>query len=914
MSLNAKEKELILSIKNKIHKYSIPTTIKEAFGYSANVLVNTIYNDKTVETVDAGVELFLIKKSFAYFLENYCLVDIPGLGTVPMKPYYFQMELAKEVEDYRKIVVDKTRQCGISTIFSLYCLWRANFFPAESIDVISLKQIKAQQFINKMKSTLANLPEWMKTPISKDNKQELEFTHPNGSKSSILSESQSDTAGRSDSLSLLVMDELAFYQSDRMVREIISAATPTLTKTGGQAILISTPNGTTSSGAYYYGQVQTAKQELEPSTKYVEIDWWEVPDDSRIKGPKKGYNKILEEAIKNNYYYDRKVKAKYKDFFKPITDNYESNPWLKATHSDLGPIKFRQEILHEFVIEGDRVFSEELLNKLKNGLKEPFIKDELWIDGQKIRNQKGLWYWKLPEVGGRYSLGVDVSSGTSSDTSAIQVLNLETYEQVAEYKGYISTPAFSRLVKEVARAFNDAYVIIESNSIGDTIFSNVYYSENDPYGNVFKQKKTKNGVSRYTGWLTDVKTRKLMTAEFIDWVSVPELSEKFKINSERLFAEMETWVWKDGKPIHASNCLTGNTVITCKDGFKKIKDIGIGDLVLTETGQFRPVEEVIVLNSDRKVVKTIQGDGLPPLNITDGQKVLTYGMGTEQFKEVKDLKRGDFVYSRFSNFIDNKNPLKIIEIEKKLRAGNFHPTEKQLYTLPILQLELVRHMLRKGKFKKGKHFYSFRPRNYEGLYFLAHILYRNNVSFYMDNGKISIPYADAGRISPELVNNIKPYKNKRRFYLDKLGSKIKQIKDYSKEEKLYDLNVEEFHSFVANGYIVHNCHDDAIMAMSLCLYLRDKAQIQSSAMFIGEDGSLITYDREEVIRKAKADGESFSSIDGVGRKRTSVRGSNPAGIVSSNEDFGTSSYERELQKEYNVRDLDELSWLLGIVT
>ena len=79
-------------------------------------------------------------------------------------------------------------------------------------------------------------------------------------------------------------------------------------------------------------------------------------------------------------------------------------------------------------------------------------------------------------------------------------------------------------------------------------------------------------------------------------------------------------------------------------------------------------------------------------------------------------------------------------------------------------------------------------------------------------------------------------------------------------------------------------------------------------------GSLITYDREEVIRKAKADGESFSSIDGVGRKRTSVRGSNPAGIVSSNEDFGTSSYERELQKEYHVRDLDELSWLLGIVT
>jgi intein/homing endonuclease len=1038
MSLNSQERELVLSVKNKIQKYSIPITLKQAFSNSANVFVNTIYNDKSFEAVDAGIEIFLIKNSFAYFLDKYCLVDIPGLGTVPMNPYYFQMELAKEVLDYRKIVVDKTRQClledsfvmtnrgyisvkdvkvgdkietlvdevprfvevydsffngekevcrvsvgsgleigctydhrvftqrgwveagdltiedeilsksgfikvksitpieglhkvydlttessdflangllvhncGVSTVFSLYCLWRANFFPAESIDVISLKQLKAQQFINKMDSTLKNLPPWMKTPLTTDNKQQKIFSHPNGSKSSILSESQSDTAGRSDSLSLLVLDELAHYQSDRMVRGIISASTPALSKTGGQSILISTPNSTVGSGAYYYSQVQAAKQELESSVKYLEIDWWEIPDDLRIKAPKKGYNKVLEEAISKNYYYDRKVKAKYKEFFKPITDNYESNPWLKATYDDLGPITFKQEILHEFVIEGDRVFSEEILNRVKSKTKDPIVKDELWIDGQKIREQKGMWYWKMPEVGGRYAIGVDVSSGTGADTSTIQVLNLETYEQVAEFKGYISTPAFARLVKEVARSFNDGYVIIESNSIGDTIFSNVYYSENDPYGNVFKQKKTKNGITRFTGWLTDVKTRQLMTSEFIDWVTVPELSEQFKINSERLFLEMETWVWKNGKPIHADNCLTGDTVIVCKDGFKKIKDIIVGELVLTETGKFKPVTEVITLDSDRKVVKTIKGAGLPPINITEGQKILTYENKTEVFKEVKDVKKEDFIYSKFSDLVTNRAPLKLLEIERELRAGRFYPTERQLYTLPILQLELIRHMLRKGKFKKLKHHYSFRPRNYEGLYFLAHILYRNRVSFLMDNGKIYIPYEESFRISPELKRNIKEFKNPRRYFGNNLGSRIKRVKEYSKEEKLYDLNVEDDHSFIANGYIVHNCHDDAIMAMGLCLYLRDKAQVQSSAMFLSEDGSVITYDREEMIRKAKADGDTFSSIDGAGKKRTFAKGSNPAGIVSSTEDFGTSNLERELQKEYNVRSLEELSWLIG---
>jgi intein/homing endonuclease len=1885
VALNKKEKELILSVKNKIVKYNIPVSLKEAFGYASNIFTQTIYNDKTTELVDSGVELFLIRSSFAYFLDNYCLVDIPGSGTFPMEPYYFQIEMAKELEKYRKIVVDKTRQClrstsyvrikgkglisirdvnagdmietlidgmptyvpvenfynqgvkefmgilvnsgqsiectpdhkiltkegwkeaqdltlndevlsengykkvsviernretdivydittatgdflanglmvhncGISTIFSLYSLWRANFFPSENIDVISLRQQKAQQFINKMKSTLNNLPEWMKTPIKVNNQQQISFAHSNGSVSNIVSEPQSDNAGRSDSLSLLIMDELAFYQSDRMVREIVSAATPTLTKTGGKAIYIScvvgdtyintenglqqivdykpkkcslgfnfissfkidginhqqatntfydsgitptrkitfgsgvkneiseihpfyvvdktsffpywkqtkdievgdyalaslrektfgkdddvdispiknckyqiknwngnideemayffglligdgyidkkgqycvitsvdeevqnfllnnshfdckmenrkddnihfrlqgkylidllekigfefgkkakektipkkllrmsrnnisallrglfdsdgysrtrdgsigftstskelikqvralldmfgiqisderwniispekstrvnvesfvgqitlsryfskvfyekigfsinrkqekyhlvknlkhpnnqlypmmniwvanmlfkknnvwnntvsrivritekkhlsrnhikecldiakkenleeteefkklkdfydkdwfllkvknievseahtydfvipetrsfyingvigsnTPNGTVGAGSYYYGQVQDAKQELNQDTKYLEIDWWEVPDDPRIGGPKKGYNHILQEAIKRNYYHNRKIKAEYKKFFEPIALNHDANPWLKATFADLKDIKFKQEILHEFVIDGDRVFSEDLMKKIRINLKDPTYKDELWIDGKKVREQRGLWIWRLPEIGHRYILGClpagekvltaeglkdietveqndilfdkdgnetrivnkqiyenvneplykikiegilretsftgehpimssidtkisrkgdskkyrprkwkfdfkynkvselnsgdwliypniyrgkdldkdsilnewrkfssgrydfnldenivldkdfwwflgiwlaegwiqergdsksihtchnfskeynyaekirelfkkygrsvsfiekpdsnivetvfnssqlfafikknfgkyarnknipewikyapeefkkelitgylngdgsiftdkrrenyttsfvsksqklledvqdilfsigfvsslnvlreegetllkgkkeknktqkayqltmhhhesinfmkmlgidydvskeskvrksighnfisddlkhiylrvssieksdfsgtvynfetenhsylcnyltthncDVASGTSSDTSAIQILDLETYEQVAEFKGYISTPMFAKLVKDVARAYNDGFVVIESNSIGDTIFSNVYYSENDPYGNVFKQKKTKNGVTRYTGWLTDVKTRKLMTSEFIDWISVPELAEKFKINSERLYAEMETWIWATGdKAIHADNCLTGDTIITCKEGFKKIKDIHIGDLVLTENGEFKPVEETFVLNSDRKVIKNIKASGLPNLKITDSQKVLTFKDNAYQFNRVYELNKSNFVYSIFSNEITNKDSLPIIEIEKKIRNGSFIPTEKQLYAYPILQLELVRHMIRKGKFRKCRHYYSLKTRNYHSLYFMAHILYRNKVAFSMDNNRITIPFEEVFRISPELSKKIQKYKNPRKFFGDKLSSKIKEIKEYSKEETLYDLNVEGVHSFVANGYIVHNCHDDAIMAMSLCLYLRDKAQIQSSAMFLSEDGSVITYDRDEMIRSAKAENESFSSIDGTGKKKLSIKGSNPAGIVSTTEDFGTSSIERELKKEYNINSLDELTWLLG---
>jgi hypothetical protein len=437
---------------------------------------------------------------------------------------------------------------GMSTIFALYSLWRTHFFEAEMIDVVSVKQKKAQQFVKKIYSTLNSLPAWMKKPIKYQNQQEVTFDH-GVSTSTILSESQSDNAGRGDSLSVVILDEAAFYQSEKMIRGIIASAQPTLNKTGGQLILISTPNQVSGRGAYYYEQVVEARSGLNKDTKYIEIDWWEVPDDSRIKGPKKGYNEILEKAIKESYYYNINIKKKYKQFFDPIArDRYLENEWLKAAVDDLGFATYRQEILHDFIVSGDKVFTEEQLKEIENKVQEPIKKDVLGDSA--VEN---LWIWKEPIPGHRYIIGVDISSGTSNDFSGIEVIDVEEYEQVAEFKGKTSTPILSRLIKKLGRYYNEAFIVIECNSIGEAVFNGVYYSDIDPYNNVYKIKKTKNGVSRMTGWITDVKSRKLITNDFIDWFVVSELSEKLKVYSKRLWLEMTTWVWKGNKAEHSDS-------------------------------------------------------------------------------------------------------------------------------------------------------------------------------------------------------------------------------------------------------------------------------------------------------------------------------------------------------------------------
>jgi len=440
--------------------------------------------------------------------------------------------------------------CGMSTVFALYAFWKAHYFEAESVDVVSTKQLKAQAFVKKINTTMASLPEWMKTPVKSQNQQKIVFQHASGATSEIVSESQSENAGRGDSLSVLIMDEVAFYQSEKMIRSIVASAQPTLNKTGGQMIIISTPNGTSGKGAYYYEQVMSARVG-EKNTKYLEIDWWEIPDDPRIQGPKKGYNDMLEQAIQAGYYYNSAVKKRFKEFFDPIArDQYQDNDWLNSSYKDLGAPTYRQEILHDFIIAGDKVFNEDILEKVEQAIKDPIRRDKFGTE-----QVEGWWVWKDPVPGHRYILGIDVGTGTGSDYSSIEVIDVADYEQVAEYKGFVSTPNFVRFIRKVAKWYNEGYIVIESNSIGESIFNGLYYNENEPYNNMFKQMKKKNNVSRYTGWITDVKTRKLIVNDFIDWITVDELWDTIKIYSRRLWLEMTTWVWTGGsKAEHAQGC------------------------------------------------------------------------------------------------------------------------------------------------------------------------------------------------------------------------------------------------------------------------------------------------------------------------------------------------------------------------
>jgi hypothetical protein len=439
---------------------------------------------------------------------------------------------------------------------------------------------KARKFVSKIEPTIKRLPPFLKTPITHKNQSLVKWA--NGSE--ILSESASPRAGRGDSLSLLVLDEAAHYLSDNMIRGIVSAASPTLSRTGGDMIIISTPNGTSGAGAWYYEQVNQLQIVGNTQTeKLVTIDWWEIPDLEEIP-PFKGFNDKLETAIQRNYFHNLSVRKETCEFFDSITEQWRDNEWLKKQYDDLGSILFKQEILHSFVVSEDQVFSNEVLERIKKQ-----VQNKKPIQENKLGNNQvnGLLIFKFPIPGHRYILGVDIGKGTSKDYSAVQVFDVDHHEQVAEFQARIGTKLFGRLVKKIARYYNQGYVVIECNGIGEAVFNEVYKSDCDPYDNVFKRKITRNGLTVVTGWDTNVKTRKLMTNSLIDWLTVDSMWAEMTLCSQRLYQELTTWVWIGDRPDHADGAHDDLIIALGLALYMRNKADTFGDsFLLTEDNQF----------------------------------------------------------------------------------------------------------------------------------------------------------------------------------------------------------------------------------------------------------------------------------------------------------------------------------------
>jgi len=429
-------------------------------------------------------------QSPSYFMHKYCYIQHPTRGRIIFGLYPFQDKVLSLWKDNPYSIVLKSRQLGISTLTAGYSLWLMLFQSDKNILCIATKTDTAKNMVTKVKFMYNNLPSWLKIIAEEDNKLSLRLT--NGSQ--IKAVSAAGDSGRSEAVSLLIIDEAAFIDN---AGEIWASAQQTLA-TGGGAIVLSTPFGT----GNWFHQTWIKAENKENNFLPVKLPWFVHPE--------------------------------------------RNDEWRRKQDEDLGdPRLAAQECDCNFNTSGDVVFYSELIEFYEN----TYIKNPL----EKRGAEQNLWIWEPVDYSRSYMVTADVARGDGRDFSAFHVIDIASNTQVAEYKGQLAPRDFALLLISISTEYNEALLAVENANIGwstvETIlergYRNFYYS---PKNDNFNAESYSNGYyqdpsSQVPGFTMSLKSRPLVINKFREYIG----DRSVIIQSKRLLDEMKVFIWKYGR-------------------------------------------------------------------------------------------------------------------------------------------------------------------------------------------------------------------------------------------------------------------------------------------------------------------------------------------------------------------------------
>ncbi len=429
-------------------------------------------------------EIIKCGKEPSYFFNNYLKIQHPVRGLIPFNTYDFQDECVEKFIDHRFNIVLKSRQLGLSTLVAAYSVWMAIFQKEKNILVIATKLSVAQNFITKVKSMIKSLPQWLLLPdITSNNKQQIQFSHG----SSIKAIPTSEDAGRSEALSLLIVDEAAFV---RNFDTIWTGIYPTIS-TGGRVIILSTPNGV--GGQYYklYTEAESGLNEFNP----IKLPWDVHPE--------------------------------------------REEEWFSKTTANMSKRQIAQEYLCDFTTSGDTYLDAASLEWVRKCVVPPVDRGG---------EDKNVWIWKYPLTAKEYIISADVARGDSKDFSTFHIIDVEEGELVAEYKGKIRPDNFAELLSTWGHKYNKALLCPENNSFG---YATILKLQEMQYPKLYYRKRTNTFVGNYipkqsadiAGFTTNGKTRSMILGKLEEIIR----NKQLLIRSSRTYEELKTFTWNTGR-------------------------------------------------------------------------------------------------------------------------------------------------------------------------------------------------------------------------------------------------------------------------------------------------------------------------------------------------------------------------------
>ena len=465
------------------------------------------------------LEFYACRNDPIYFAEKYVKIVSLDEGLTPFKPYHFQKKLIKNFHDNRFNICKMPRQTGKSTTVVSYLLHYVVFNDSVNVGILANKAATARELLGRLQTAYENLPKWMQQGIIAWNRGSLELE--NGSK--ILAASTSASAVRGMSFNILFLDEFAFVPN-HIADSFFSSVYPTITSgKSTKVIIVSTPHGMN----HFYRLWHDAEQ---GKNEYIPTDvhWSEVPG--------------------------------------------RDEKWRESTISNTSEQQFKVEFECEFLGSVDTLISPSKLRSL--------------IYETPTTTSAGLDVYERSIKKHDYLITVDVARGVGGDYSAFVVTDISEFPHrvVAKYRNNEIKPMlFPNIIYEVAKNYNEAFILCEVNDVGDQVAATLNYDleyENllmcsmrgragQIVGQGFSGKKTQLGV------------KMSKTVKKVGALNLKTMIEEDKLifKDYEILSELTTFIQKhnsfeaeEGCNDDLAMCLVIYAWIVAQDYFKELTD------------------------------------------------------------------------------------------------------------------------------------------------------------------------------------------------------------------------------------------------------------------------------------------------------------------------------------------------------
>jgi hypothetical protein len=464
-----------------------------------------------------------------YFIQKYIKIVSLDEGLVPFNLYNFQKEMVGTFHENRFTICKLPRQSGKSTTIIAYLMHYVLFNPNVNVAILANKAATARDLLGRLQLAYEHLPKWLQQGVMSWNKGSLELE--NGSK--ILASSTSASAVRGGSYNIIFLDEFAYVPSN-VAEQFFSSVYPTISsgKTT-KVMIVSTPHGM---NMFYklWNDAENGRNTYVP----IEVHWSEIPG--------------------------------------------RDEEWKAETIKNTSQSQFNTEFECEFLGSIDTLITPQKLRTMS------YVSP--------ITSNAGLDLYEQPQEGRTYVLTADVSRGTKNDYSAFLVFDVSEmpYRIVAKYRDNEIKPLiFPAKIYDVARAYNQAFVLIEVNDIGEQVATTMQFDLE--YDNlIMASMRGRAGQvlgGGFSGGRAQLGVRTTKAVKRIGCSNLKQMIEddKLIIQDLQIISELSTFIIK-GQSFEADEGCTDDLVAclfifawaTDQTYFKELTDMDIRQTMMRE--------------------------------------------------------------------------------------------------------------------------------------------------------------------------------------------------------------------------------------------------------------------------------------------------------------------------------------------